>query len=89
MKILLILLVIGIAAYILWVQQSEINRKCESRKQYSDLWDFYHYVVTCKVNESTRAYIADRLKSEKSLHKEEKAQHLIHACEQVFNARFR
>ena len=88
MKILLILLVIGIAAYILWVQQSEINRKCESRRQYSDLWDFYHFVGTCHVNESTRAYISDRIKSERSLSEDEKALHIVDICEEVFDARF-
>ncbi len=89
MKILLILLVIGIAAYILWVQQSEINRKCESRKKYSDLWDFYHEIGTCKITAEKKQYISDRLKSEKSLHKEEKALHIVEMCEQVFNARFK
>ena len=88
MKILLILLVIGIAAYILWVQQSEINRKCESRRQYSDLWDFYHFVGTCPVNESNRAYISDRIKSERSLNVDEKALHIVEMCEEIFDARF-
>jgi len=88
MKTLLIILVIAIGVAVLWLQQSEINRKCESRKKYSDFWDFYHFVGTCPVNESNRAYISDRIKSERSLNVDEKVLHIVEMCEEIFDARF-
>ena len=89
MKILVIILIlVGLAAFLI-LQTSEVNRKCESRKKYADLWDFYHEIGTCKPTAEKKQYISDRLKSEKKLQKDEKALHLVEMCEQIFNARFR
>jgi len=88
MKTLLIILILAAIIVFIVLQTSEVNRKCESRKRYSDLWDFYHFVGTCHVNESTRAYISDRIKSERSLSEDEKALHIVDICEEVFDARF-
>jgi hypothetical protein len=89
MKTLIIILVLAALIAFIVLQQSEINRKCESRKRYSDLWDFYHEIGTCKITAERKQYISDRLKSEKNLQKDEKALHIVEMCEQVFNARFR
>lgn len=89
MKTLLIILILAAIIVFIVLQTSEVNRKCESRKRYSDLWDFYHFVGTCPVNDSNRAYIGDRIKSEQSLNVDEKALHIVEMCEQVFNARFK
>ena len=88
MKTLLIVVLIVAAVAFLALQQSEVNRKCESRWQYSDLWDFYHFVGTCHMNEKNRAYISDRIKSERSLSEDDKALHIVDICEEVFDARF-
>jgi len=84
----LIIIIIAILAFVVLMQQSEIARKCKSREKYSCLWEFYHFVGTCKVDEKNRSYIADRLQGERSLQKDEKALHLVKACEEVFDARF-
>jgi len=89
MKTLIIVLVLAALIAFIALQTSEVNRKCESRKRYADLWDFYHEIGTCKITAERKQYISDRLKSEKNLNKDEKATHLITMCEQVFNARFR
>jgi hypothetical protein len=89
MKILIIILVVvGLAAFLI-LQTSEVNRKCESRKKYADLWDFYHEIGTCKPTAERKQYISDRLKSEKKLQKDEKALHIVEMCEQIFNERFK
>jgi hypothetical protein len=88
MKTLIIVLILAALIAFIALQTSEVNRKCESRKRYSALWDFYHFVGTCKVNDSTRAYISDRIKSERSLNVDEKALHIVDMCEEIFDARF-
>ena len=88
MTTLIIIIGVGILAFIILMQKSEIACKCKSREKYSCLWEFCHFVGTCKVDEKNRSYIIDRLKSERLLQKDEKALHLIVACEEVFNARF-
>jgi len=40
------------------------------------------------MNEKNRAYISDRIKSERSLSEDEKALHIVDICEEVFDARF-
>ena len=86
--LIIILILVGMAAFLI-LQTSEVNRKCESRKKYADLYNFYHEIGTCKPTAEKKQYISDRLKSEKKLQKDEKALHLVEMCEQIFNARFR
>jgi len=88
METLIIIIGVAILVFIILMQQSEIARKCKSREKYSCLWEFYHFVGTCKVDEKNRSYIIERLQSERSLQKDEKALHLVKACEEVFDARF-
>ena len=88
MTTLIIIIIIATLAFIVVMQQSQIARKCKSREKYSCLWEFYHFVGTCKVDEKNHSYITDRLQSERSLQKDEKALHLVKACEEVFDARF-
>lgn len=40
------------------------------------------------MNEKNRAYISDRIKSERSLSEDDKALHIVDICEEVFDARF-
>lgn len=86
--LIIILVVVGMAAF-LFLQTSEVNRKCESRKKYADLWKFYHEIGTCKITNEKKQYISDRLKSEKKLQKDEKGLYFVEMCEQIFNARFK
>ena len=88
MTTLIIIIGVAILLFIILMQKADIARKCKSREKYSCLWEFYHFVGTCKVDEKNRSYIIERLKSERSLQKDEKALHLIMACEEVFDARF-
>jgi len=89
MTTLIIIIIIATLAFIVLMQQAEIARKCKSREKYSCLWEFYHFVGTCKADEKNRSYITDRLQSERSLQTDEKALHLVKACEEVFDARFK
>lgn len=89
MKTLIIVLILAALIAFIALQTSEVNRKCESRKRYSALWDFYHEIGTCKITAERKQYISDRLKSEKKLHKDENALRIVEMCEQVFNARFK
>ena len=86
--LIIILILVGLAAFLI-LQTSEVNRKCESRKKYADLYKFYHEIGTCKLTAERRQYISDRLKSEKKLQKDEKGLHFVEMCEQIFKARFR
>lgn len=86
--LIIILIVVGLVAFLI-LQTSEVNRKCESRKKYADLYDFYHEIGTCKITDEKKQYISDRLKSEKKLQRDEQGLHLVEMCEQIFNARFK
>jgi len=66
MTTLIIIIIIATLAFIVLMQQSEIARKCKRRECFNELRDFYDYVGTCKVNDTTRSYIEDRLKSERA-----------------------
>lgn len=89
MKTLIIILVLAALIAFIALQTSEVNHKCESRKRYSNLWDFYHEIGTCKITAERKQYISDRIKSEKNLQKDDKGFHIVEMCEQVFNARFK
>jgi len=88
MKTVLVILLLIVALVIMVMQQLEINDRHRFREEHSDLCDFYHFIGTCKKTEENRLYIADRILSERSLQKDEKALHLVKACEQIFNVRF-
>jgi hypothetical protein len=90
MTTLIIIIIIAIPAFIVAMQQSEIARKCKRRECFNELRDFYYYVGTCKVNDTTRSYIVDRLKSERASRQMENPDYLnmVDKIARLFDIRF-